>query len=68
MSMPSSSQILRSSLTRSFLSAQGHEETCEWTETRPTLARTADVVTWNWAMYNDAECEREHFLSQVASP
>ena len=26
-----------------------------------------DLVTWNWALYDDAPCAREHFLAEVAA-
>ena len=31
------------------------------------LARAVDLVTWNWALYDDAPCAREHFLADVAA-
>ena len=31
------------------------------------LARAVDLVTWNWALYDDAPCAREHFLAEVAA-
>ena len=33
-----------------------------------TLARTADVLTWNWAMYGDPDCAMEQFLMDAYAP